>query len=237
MASIYCCLLCVSDDVALLTFTLAGVFELGHPMSLMGDETTTLQAIQQDLEQNSNRVQSLEYSTVWTSKFCKYGMEESRMLRRWMGSLGARPTHYLLSSRKQPPARSQQCIMNPFPLACSSARICVTHVSLGTAHQMLNLVKSNCYRKVYEQDSKNHSTHHRVQLLWVPPVWDLCNATDLRMVLNGPLFLPTLSTGFHPHPGPALHHLLSLTFPLLAIKLNFQAEELKLCFSPAHGPF
>ena len=125
MANIYCCLLHVSDDVALPTFTLAGVFELGHPMSLMGDETTTLQATQQDLEQNSNRVQSLECSTVWTSKFCKYGMEESRMLRRWMGSLGARPTHHLLSSRKQPPAHSQQCIMQSLPprlLQCENLR-------------------------------------------------------------------------------------------------------------------
>lgn len=140
-----------------------------------------------------------------------------------------------LENNHLPTASSVSC--NPFPLACSSVRICVTHVFLGTAHQMLNLVKSNCYRKVYEQDSKNHSTHHRVQLPWAPPIWDLCNATDLRMVLNGPLFLPTLSIGPHPHPGPALCHLLSLTFPPLAIKLNFQAEELKLCFSPAHGPF
>lgn len=136
-------------------------------------------------EQNSNWVQSLEYSIVWTSKFCKYGMEESRMLRRWMSSLGARPTHHLLSSRKQPPAlAASSASCNPFPLACSSGRIWVTHVFLGTAHQMLDLVKSNCYRKVYERDSKNHSTHHRVQLRWAPPIGDLCDATDLRMVLS-----------------------------------------------------
>lgn len=52
MANICCCLLCMSDDVVLPTFTLTRVFELGHPMSLMGDETSTLQATQQDLEQN-----------------------------------------------------------------------------------------------------------------------------------------------------------------------------------------
>lgn len=44
----------MSDYVALTTFTLAGVFELGHPTSLMGDETNTVQATQKDLDQNSN---------------------------------------------------------------------------------------------------------------------------------------------------------------------------------------
>lgn len=108
---------------------------------------------------------SLWNTPVWTSKFCKYGMEESRMLCRWMVSLGARPTHFSISLENNHLQAASSASRNPFPLACSSVRIWITHVSLGTAHQMLNLVKSNCYRKVYEQDSKNHSTHHRVQLL------------------------------------------------------------------------
>lgn len=211
----------MSDYVILPTFILTEMFELGNTMSLIDGERRS---------RSWRRIQtesSLWNIPVWTSKYCKYGMEESRMLAGWVGSLGTKPallSFFLESNHLQPGSRAP---CNPFPLACSSGRIWVPHVSLGTAHQMLNLVKSNCYRKVYEQDGKNHTTHHRVQLLWTLPVSDLCNATDLKMVLS--LFAHPEHWS-PPVPGPSIVPDAFNYFLLLAIQLNFQAEELKTRF-------
>lgn len=234
MANICCCLLCMSDYVALTTFTLAGVFELGHPTSLMGDETNTLQATQQDLEQNSNWVQSLGYSTVWTSKFCKHGMEESRIVCRWKAPWAPGPltisfplesnhlhmqpaVHHAIPSPSLAPVGESGLHMFPWELPTRCwiwwNQIATERFMNGIARITPHTIGFSCSEPLQNETSAMLLISEWYSLFVHPKPWP------------------------SPPPWPSFVPFVFTYFPPLAIKLNVQAEELKLRFSPTRGPF